>query len=71
LLLARGNEQKYPQLRLSGFLQLFAGQFTEDDLFDISADRPAWQLARAKRSIPALFIALPSLQARRALGEQR
>lgn len=71
LLLASGKEQRYPALYLSGYLRLFADQFTEEDLFDISEGRSAWQRAVAKLSIPALLIALVFMQARRALEEQR
>jgi len=70
-LLASSKEQKYPALHLSGYLRLFAGQLTENDLFDISEGRAAWQRAVAELSIPALLIALVSMQARRALEEQR
>jgi hypothetical protein len=71
LLLALGKEQKYPALHLSGYLRLFAGQFTEDALFDINEGQSAWKRAMAKLSIPALLVALVSMQARRALEEQR
>lgn len=71
LLLASSKEQKYPALHLSGYLRLFAGQFSEDDLFDINEGRTAWQRAIAELSVPALLIALVSMQARRALEEQR
>ncbi len=71
LLLTNGKEQKYPALSLSGYLRLFANQFTEDDLFDINEGRSSWQRAVAKLSVPALLIALVSMQARCALEEQR
>jgi hypothetical protein len=71
LLLASGKEQKYPELRLSGYFRLFPGCFTENDLPDISQGKSAWQKAVAKLSGPALLIALVSMQARHALEEQR